>query len=605
MQDNKVINAAIQFLNYSQKPLNEELNQREEYEADRMSSKGYGRQHYTDNFIAHHAAPDTFSKFQYDKDTSRKVIRIPITLNTEHAPINEHVKSFLDDKGYHIKDIDSYRKGLAHKQITTGDPDRGIPYRTKMQPYKIGALLKEHGAAPHIVRGFTNDPLRASGSSNDFDLVVSHHPHDVYGMSTGRGWTSCADMRNNRNGPAAKKMEDEIGNHTHVAYLVKRGGNYDTDAIARLKFTHHTALNELADNRTGDTTPAQYRPKHQTLISEGTVYGDAPTDFRKTAEHEMSKLFPAKNDIYVKNTNVYNDNGKMLHVPEGTKPTSTQLDAAWKEVPKGAKHNLYQYVGLEGKFKAKGLRDVQTAMKEIHKPPTGNFMDDINRISSATYGLDSDQKYNGFDRNQVVPREAHANAVGAIMKQFDVHNKEHTDAVKYGFGVYTHSGNPMRSHVFDAIKHQTPLVRTPHDFDTGNKIHKLLGNRDSEGLQFADDHQLGDDPVRTLAHAGVLHDGEDYQKAYFSTHNRPNKKFNENWYEMAHRLADENAPNSHFALSKATEGMRNLSSTNLAYVYSRMNPNAKHHYSSQLGHNPDELMSQHGDHIYYMNSIVK
>lgn len=591
---NQLIKAAIDILNKKPSYLGEELTPTHQRGADRMVDNGHS--HYQSKFLIDHAAPDTYNKFQYDPHTSKKVIRIPVTLNQDKADPSHTVHNFLKEKGYNIKDTESYRAGLAHKEIVTGNPDKGIPYRSKQQPYKIGSLLQKHDAPDSVVHAYTHDPVRASGKNNDFDIVLSNHPHDVYGMSTGRGWTSCASL--DSPGPAAKHMSDEINNHTHVAYLVPRGGNHDTDAVARLAFKHHTALSAEVEHGPSIGTTS-YKPKHQTLVSEGTVYGQAPTDFRTVAEHEVRKLFPMKNDIYVKNPHVYNDNGKQLHVQEGNKVSSEQLDTAWKQIPKESKHHLYQHVGLEGKFKSKNLRDVQTALKTITAEPTGNFVDDIDRVTHATYGLDSDQKYNGIDRNANITQDMLHHHMQKVMSGFDINNSEHNQSLR----IISHD-HPLRHKLYAGLSNTIKPVRTPEEFENVNKIHKVLGNRSAESIDLAPDHQLGGDPFKTLAKSGVLKDVNDYKKAYYSTYQHSEVK--DNWYGHIHRLADENMPNAHLALQDASHELDHIykrgDGSNGAFSYMSMNPNARHYYSNQLGHDPAALMEKHKD---YLDKLFK
>lgn len=581
---NTLIQQAVERLNKKPSYLQEELKPNEETSADKMKDSNHN--YYQEKFVREHAAPETASKYQYDKDTSRKVIRIPITLNQDKKDPSHIVQNFLSEKGYHIKDTESYRNGLAHKEITTGNPEQGIPYRSKMQPYKIGGLLQKHEAPTNIIHAFTHDPVRASGKDNEYDMVVSNHPHDVYGMSTGRGWDSCAQMRRGEKGyggPAASKMKDEINNHTHVAYLVKRGGNYDTDSIARLNFKHHTAMHAEADiaKPIGAT---DYKPRHQTLVSEGVVYGQAPTDFRTVAEHEMGKMFPVKPDIYIKNSNVYNDNCSTIHVPEGQHVTPEHLDSAWKQLPKDDKSSLFQYVHPDGKYKSKKLKEVQTALKGITQPATGDFHADIDRLKYSTVGLDRDQVYMGIERNKHVSYSNVQDSVNKVMTGFDVNNSDHLSAVRtFSFD------HPLRHKIYTGIEQNIPLVKTPQDFDSANTTHKMFGNRDHESLKVADDHTLGDDPIKTLGHAGVLRDANDFKKAYYTFNGK--SSFGGNWYETAHRLAEDNVPNAHLALQSATHELSNRDHRGLATAYHYMkSPVAQRFYAQQLGHDLPSLL---------------
>ena len=562
--------------------LNEELTPAHERKADKMVEAG--NSYHQDNFIQTHATPGTLEKFQFDGDVGHKVLRIPISLNQDNTEPSHNVKNFLEGKGFHIKDTASYRSGIVHKSVVTGNPDKGIPYRSKLVPHKIGSVLEKHGAPDSVMHSFLHDPVRIGSGKTDYDLVISNHPHDVYGMSTGRGWTSCADM-NNPKGYASQKMKDEINNHTHVAYLVDRGGDYNKNAIARLAFKHHTAVSAKADN---------YPINHQTLISEKRVYGQAPTDFRNVAEHEMGKLFPVKDDIYMKNPNIYNDSGELIHVPEGKTVSAESLDTAWKKFPSDSKHQLYEYVDTEGKYKSKKLREVQHALKDIMQEPTGNFQEDIGRLRESTYGLDRDQRLNGIGKNNKFDREVLSNQTNKVMKSFDVHNTDHQLELKL-FDV----DHPLRYHIYNGMESNIPAIKNANDFETGNRIHKILGNRTNEKLPVHPEHSLGDDPVKTLAKAGVLRDVDDFRKAY---HTFPGKK-HENWYSLVHRLNDENVPNAHHALNDALETLRGRNSSNyrdelsMATAYHYMSPAARNFYGKELGHNPEDILEKHKDYV--------
>ena len=562
--------------------INEELKDNEKRDAEQMKHSAHALN--MENFIKTHAAPGTWDEFQDDKDTARKVIRIPVKLNQDDAEPSYPVRSFLEEKGYHIKNTESYRKGLAHREITTGDPERGIPLRTKFQAVKIGSILEQHRAPDHVLHAYQHDPVRVGAGTSDFDLVISHHPHDVYGMSTGRGWTSCAQMRKGEGsgGIAAQHMSDEINNHTHVAYLVKRGGNYDTEAMGRLAFKHHTALNE--------TVQDGYQ-KHQTLVSEGKVYGSTPTDFRAVAENEMAKRFPIRNDIYVKNSAVYNDNASAIHIQKSISLQPDALDAAWKNVDKKNKYELYRHVGLDGKYKSKKLRDVQTALKSITAAPTGDFIADFDRIRYSTSGLDSDQVLNGIGRNQAIPHEHIHNHVGKIMQQFDPTNEDQVQTVHSFLRGYGNSSHPLRHAITRGLHRAIPVVRTARDFAYANRIHKLLGNREHDKITIAHDHQLGHDPIRTLGMEGYLRDAEDYMKAYHSLRDHDHANRNDNYYGVVHKLAMDNVPRAHKALDAAIERLRsNTLSRNIGTAYSRMNPAAQRFYAQELGHNLDDML---------------
>lgn len=576
---NPIIQAAANLLRNSNSSLrgntqlNEELTDRQQRDAEKMA--GPGAAYYKDQFVLNHAHPDTYKKFQFDENTGHKVIRIPIELNHDNPEPSYTVKNFLNDKGYHIKDAHSYRQGIVHKEITTGDPEKGIPYRSKLQPYKIGAILEKHGATDSVKNAYMHDPVRVGLGKHDYDLVISNHPHDVYGMSTGRGWTSCANMA--EGGAATQHMKDEINKHTHVAYLVDRGGDYDKNAIARLAFKHHRALTAKSDQ-----SPLE---NHQTLISEKRVYGQAPTDFRTVAEHHMAQLFPIKHDIYMRTPGTYNDSGEVFHIPEGHKVTAESLDSAWKLSDKEQKNRLYSHVGLEGKYKSKKLREVQQALKEIHAEPSASFEDNMDRIRHSTYGLDKEQARYGIEYNENYDREHMNGVIEKNIHGFDPTNSDHTIQVR----MFKHE-HPLRQHIFNSLTKSQKPIKTPEDFVKGNALHNLLGNRESDGLPVDNEHELGHDPIGKLAHSGVLKNEGDYHKAYVTFYNHQSNHIGGNWFETVHRLNEENAPNAHLALNKAVSDLK--SNRNPTMAFYSMAPHVRKFYENETGHNTEKLFSE-------------
>jgi hypothetical protein len=489
------------------------------------------------------------------------------------------VKEFLQTHGYHIKDIQAYREGIAHKQITTGNPDKGIPYRTKLQPKKIGAILEQHNAPERVRHAYTHDEVRIGAGQKDYDLVISNHPHDVYGMSTGRSWTSCTDMTTK--GVGTNHMPAEINHNTHVAYLVNPGASHDTNAIARIDFKEHTALTE--PNNNGNA-------KHQTLIAENRVYGTAPTDFRATAIKEMSKMFPIKHDIYMKNGDVYNDSGAVFHMPEDNiKPE--MLDAAWKMTEAKNKARLYSYVGLEGKYKSKKLREVQNSLKELMKPHSGDFVEDMSRIKAVHYGLDKDQQVHGLEYNKAVKTTDIENHIAQMMHNFNPHDSTHSIELRA-----TSYHHPLRHVIYSALQKTIPAVSDVESFKTAHEMHKILGNRGTEKLDVAPNHTLGSNPMMTLGKAGALKDVDDFRKAYYTF----SKTTNDNLYATAYHMNEEGIPNADKFLTHAEHEFTRTNTgdgslTAISFHY--LSPAARHHFSKISGIDGDALLEKHKDFI--------
>src|SRR5690606_498942 len=98
---------------------------------------------------------------------------LPIKRNkNDRIVIPAEVSSAVKSAGY---EIENYVNGIA----VTKDRKRQI---------RIGKLLKDENA----LKLFSHDPQR-SAHKGEYTVVISAHPYDVVGMSTGRRWdfTSC------------------------------------------------------------------------------------------------------------------------------------------------------------------------------------------------------------------------------------------------------------------------------------------------------------------------------------------------------------------------------------------------------------------------------
>ena len=170
---------------------------------------------------------------------------------------------------------------------------------------KIGKALGKMKAPQHILDQYAHDSFRKESDfgSSLYDLVISGNPLDVYGMSTGRPWSSCADMTKlNNDGSAddaAQSMDEEIHNHTHVVYLVTPGGSVRNNAIARRGYKLHVGN----DNAT--------------LLPDTSVYEDddynIPIDFKKVADKYMRELFKIEKGVYTLASGLYKDGDHIVY----------------------------------------------------------------------------------------------------------------------------------------------------------------------------------------------------------------------------------------------------------------------------------------------------
>lgn len=159
----------------------------------------------------------SFNKDKGGKASQRYRLYLPIHAKRPRIKVPHAVQRAVDQAGYVISD---YIAGLA----TQKDGKRVM---------KIGKLIKDE----HARNVFANDEQRQS-HKNEYTCVISCHPYDIIGMSTGRTWDQFSCMRlgagaklnpnsnNGDDGVHSDTLQHDIAQGTLVAYAVK---NSDLD----------------------------------------------------------------------------------------------------------------------------------------------------------------------------------------------------------------------------------------------------------------------------------------------------------------------------------------------------------------------------------------
>lgn len=243
----------------------------------------------------------------------------PANSDEKVAP-DQDVEEHLNKHGYKVHDyVRGYAKDKHGREIS------------------IGKVLGRTGASESLQKKFINDDNRTGSSVKDAKVIISHQPHDVAGMSTGRGWTSCVNMVCK---PGAQNYSEhlkaDIHHGTHVAYLVHKDDDDIKNPIARVALKPFTSEDG----------------KHTILKPESNVYGlstrnskndmashqitnQAAKDLHHTVSHWADKHFPMQDKTaYTKHEDVYNDDGHN-HAFKDSKETVEHLahngDAGVKE----------------------------------------------------------------------------------------------------------------------------------------------------------------------------------------------------------------------------------------------------------------------------------
>ena len=127
-----------------------------------------------------------------------------------HFTVPPAVRSALQKAGYAPTDY------LAKKCVKIGDKEQ-------KNVFNIGKVIAKD---PHAKAAFDNDPQLQNTKQGALQVVISCHPYDVIGMSTGRAWDKMSCMRladgEHRLDPGsnAHYVRNDVSEGTLVAYVV-------------------------------------------------------------------------------------------------------------------------------------------------------------------------------------------------------------------------------------------------------------------------------------------------------------------------------------------------------------------------------------------------
>lgn len=143
----------------------------------------------------------------------RKGYRLYFDIGTNHKnhyTIPPAVRSALQKAGFVATDY------LAKKCVKIADKDQ-------KNVFNIGKVI---GKDPHAKMAFDNDPQLQNTKQGAMQVVISCHPYDIIGMSTGRDWDKMSCMRladgEHRFNPGsnAHYVRNDVSEGTLVAYVV-------------------------------------------------------------------------------------------------------------------------------------------------------------------------------------------------------------------------------------------------------------------------------------------------------------------------------------------------------------------------------------------------
>jgi hypothetical protein len=114
-----------------------------------------------------------------DKNVYRIYFDLKITTEDWEVRIPQEIKDYM---------------GWYHYPIL--DYDKGICRDKDGREIRIGKLFNRLGRQD-LLRSYEESKQNALKEGN-YKVVISRHPYDIIGQSTGRGWSSCMDLRDDR-----------------------------------------------------------------------------------------------------------------------------------------------------------------------------------------------------------------------------------------------------------------------------------------------------------------------------------------------------------------------------------------------------------------------
>lgn len=202
-----------------------------------------------------------------------------VDVKDDIIPDQDIVKK-INDAGY---EIENYKTGIAKQKNGT-------------RKIKIGKLLKD---SPRLKKKFDERMKGQKIKQNKLSMVFTYNPRDIATMSTGRGWTSCADL--GEGGVAAEQIPNKIKFGGMVVYLINQRDKEIKHPIARI------AIRRFIDKDNGSFI----------LLPEKICYGAAVEGFeeqvRQVLEDNNKTTTKTKMAIVKDAEGGYSDTGYSPH----------------------------------------------------------------------------------------------------------------------------------------------------------------------------------------------------------------------------------------------------------------------------------------------------
>ena len=282
-----------------------------------------------------------FYKFEDGLDPKYKIV--PLSM----AVVEERLAHQFDNEMTTIEaDIDDFVTNTLEGKfvdISFAENKVVISKKGKNINYTIGKLLtsidKDYGtnlsARYSKIKNFADTLNLNLDLAKPLTIVISRHPYDIAGASTGRSWTSCQDLNKFAKGdnPEAQKIENDLGYGTMIAYLMEgtdekkmvvAGGN-DTELNDKLIVGRMFIKRLHASGYTNDLSKTLFKPERKLY---GKTYGNVnkievdlyfkvDEIINKDFNSKIGKNIPHNTDMQI-DTDYFYDDTKITHTH--TKP---------------------------------------------------------------------------------------------------------------------------------------------------------------------------------------------------------------------------------------------------------------------------------------------
>ncbi len=222
--------------------------------------------------------------------------------NVPRVPVA--VRLAVQRAGFRITDY------LAKKCVKRSDKEQ-------KNVFNIGKVISKD---PVAKAAFDNDPQLQNSSTSEFTLVVSCHPYDIIGMSTGRDWdnTSCMRLKDDRKGYSdgfnSHYLNHDISEGTLVAYAIRSNDQNITAPLGRCLLKPFL--------RTDDDGKKLIMYRRETKI-----YGNPVPGMPEALSVFLRRLNAGvPTGTYYMNSLLYNDGVADVHEHDEEKESSNKID---------------------------------------------------------------------------------------------------------------------------------------------------------------------------------------------------------------------------------------------------------------------------------------